>query len=236
MVITKPETFSKKVLTSTKGSNGGGSTGDPIDKFIPSINPGFFCFLPLKTDTKTTGDKNVISMEVKRPEDADFIKELINNLGRWDSNILFNIYHNEETNSQDKKMKPDSGVSSSDQNPLVFYEIPDLSKKSEEEFIKYVKANNLSKSVVKAYLSNNDKWREIEDMVFDYFRSEREEARDICLSRRAESYMAQRKRLKALTAFQDEMRQIDAEIWASRCKTNEKISDIYYKALFGGSS
>ncbi len=235
MVITKPETFSKKVLTSTKGSNGGGSTGEPIDKFIPFINPGFSCFLPMKTGTKATGDKNVISMEVKRPEDADFIKELINNLGGWDSNTVFNIYHNEEKKSQDKNVKPEIGVSA-DQNPLVPYEIPDLSKKSEEEFMKYAKANNLSKNVVKAYLSNNDKWREIEDMVFDYFRSEREEARNICLNRMSESQMAQRKRLKSLTAFQDEIRQIDAEIWANRCKTNEKISDIYYKALFGGSS
>ena len=117
---------------------------------------------------------------------------------------------------------------------MNIYEIPEESDKAQEELLKYVKENNLSKNAVKAILSNNAKEREIEDLIEGYFDSWRQEEHDLEIARRNEREKNSRNRLKTMIAFQDEMRQMDAEIWANRCKTNEKINDIQYKALFGG--
>ncbi|MEQ8189287.1 MAG: hypothetical protein ABRQ39_15050 [Candidatus Eremiobacterota bacterium] len=116
---------------------------------------------------------------------------------------------------------------------LIPYYITDLSEEGEKLLIDYIKANNLSKSDVKAILKKDDDWRDIEQMVCEYFAREREDAKSFCLNMWIEREKSEQNRLKSIKAFYDEMNKTYADIWTHRVKTNQDINDMIYKTFYG---
>jgi len=117
--------------------------------------------------------------------------------------------------------------------PLMPYYITDLSEEGKRLLIDYIKANNLSRSDVKAILKQDDDWRDIEQMVCEYFAREREEAKNFCLNMWIEREKSEQNRLKSIKAFYDEMNKTYADIWTHRVKTNQDINDMIYKTFYG---
>ncbi len=164
-------------------------------------------------------------------EEKGYIAELFQDLDQKKKAPLMELA--EKVTEKEVKSPAEEQLIRNETFPLIPYSITDLSEEGKKSLIEYIKVNNLSKSDVKAILKKDEDWRDIEEMVCEYFAKEREEAQDFCLNMWIEREKSAQNRLKSIKAFYDYMNKSCAEIWTHRAKTNQDINDMIYKTFYG---
>ncbi len=209
-------------------------------------NPGYFNPGDVRknTDYNESGDRFIYTgyysdrdkvKPVCNREEKGYITELLNDLGHEEKPPVMELADKGNLTEKDVKsfVEEHRNFIRNETLPPVPYYIANLSEEGKKAFIEYIKANNLSKSDVKAILKKDEDWRDIEQMVCEYFAKEREDAKDFCLNMWTEREKSAQSRLKSIKAFYDQMNKTYAEIWANRVKTNQDINDMIYKTFYG---
>jgi hypothetical protein len=177
--------------------------------------------------------KTLKSETINNPEEN--IKELLNDLNHEEKAVILDLVTKGKVTEKEVKslVLEHKNFKQRESLPLIPYYITDLSEEGKKSLMEYIKANNLSKSDVKAMLKQDNDWRDIEQLVCEYFAKEREEAKDFCLNMWLEREKSTKSRLKAITAFYDEMNKTCAEIWTNKIKTNQNINEMIFKTFYG---
>ncbi len=166
-------------------------------------------------------------------EEKGHVTELLHDLDPEEKAPVMEPVDKENLTEKEVKSPAEEQLIRNETFSLIPYSITDLSEEGKKSLIEYIKANNLSKNDVKAILKKDEDWRDIEEMVCEYFAKEREEAQKFCLNMWIEREKSAQNRLKSIKAFYDYMNKACAEIWANRVKTNQDINDMIYKTFYG---